>query len=115
MPHNHLEVGAKAVTKDGYIRVKIAEPNYWEFLHLLVWQEANGPIPPDHNIIFLDNNKKNCSLENLYCIPKDEYGALQTLRSDNPEITLTAATVVKLKYLEILKTFFLLRKPIKNA
>ena len=103
MPHNHLEVGAKAVTKDGYIRVKIAEPNYWEFLHLLVWQEANGPIPPDHNIIFLDNNKQNCSLENLYCIPKDEYGALQTLRSDNPEITLTAATVVKLKYLALEK------------
>ena len=103
MPHNHLEVGAKAVTKDGYIRVKIAEPNYWEFLHLLVWQEANGPIPQDHNIIFLDNNKQNCSLENLYCIPKDEYGALQKLRSDNPEITLTAAVVIKLKYLALEK------------
>lgn len=103
MPHNHLEVGAQVFTFDGYIKVKIAEPNYWEFLHKLVWQEANGPIPPDHNIIFLDGNRQNCSLENLYCIPKDEYGALQSLRSENPEITLTAAAVVKLKYLALEK------------
>ena len=103
MPHNHLEVGAQVFTFDGYIKVKIAEPNYWEFLHKLVWQEANGPIPPEHNIIFLDGNKQNCSLENLYCIPKDEYGALQSLRSENPEITLTAAAVVKLKYLALEK------------
>jgi len=103
MPHNHMEVGAQVFTFDGYIKVKIAEPNYWEFLHKLVWQEANGPIPPEHNIIFLDGNKQNCSLENLYCIPKDEYGALQSLRSENPEITLTAAAVVKLKYLALEK------------
>ena len=103
MPHNHMEVGAQVFTFDGYIKVKIAEPNYWEFLHKLVWQEANGPIPPEHNIIFLDGNKQNCSLENLYCLPKDEYGALQALRSENPEITLTAAAVVKLKYLALEK------------
>ena len=103
MPHNHLEVGAQVFTFDGYIKVKIAEPNYWEFLHKLVWQEANGPIPPEHNIIFLDGNKQNCNLENLYCIPKDEYGALQSLRSENPEITLTAVAVVKLKYLALEK------------
>jgi len=103
MPHNHMEVGAQVFTFDGYIKVKIAEPNYWEFLHKLVWQEANGPIPPEHNIIFLDGNRQNCSLENLYCIPKDEYGALQSLRSENPEITLTAAAVVKLKYLALEK------------
>ena len=103
MPHNHMEVGAQVFTFDGYIKVKIAEPNYWEFLHKLIWQEANGPIPPDHNIIFLDGNKQNCSLENLYCLPRDEYGALQKLRSENPEITLTAAAVVKLKYLALEK------------
>lgn len=99
IPHNHVEVGTETLTTDGYIKVKIAEPNYWEFKHKLVWQEANGPIPPKHNVMFLDGDRLNCNLDNLYCIPRDEYGALQNLRSENPEITFTAATVVKLRYL----------------
>lgn len=37
----------------------------WRPKHHLVWEAANGPIPADSAIIFLDGDRKNIELENL--------------------------------------------------
>ena len=42
----------------------------WIYKHKKVWEEANGPIPEDGVIIFLDGDGGNCNLENLYCVSK---------------------------------------------
>lgn len=52
-----------------YIRLGVAD---WKPLHRHVWEQANGLIPKDHVIIFLDNNTENCKLENLKCVSKAE-------------------------------------------
>ncbi|MFP4863549.1 HNH endonuclease signature motif containing protein [Providencia rettgeri] len=75
-PHNHQHIGAEALTKDGYIKVKIAEPNKWELKHRLIWEKHNGPIPKDHVIKFIDDDKQNCDIENLMIITMKEHAII---------------------------------------
>jgi hypothetical protein len=72
VPTNHKPVGSERVSVDGYVEVKVAEPNKWRLKHRLVWEEAHGPIPPGHNIQFRDGNRQNLSLDNLYMISRAE-------------------------------------------
>ena len=67
-PHNTLEVGDEVVTDYGYIKVKVAEPNKWEFKHHLEWKKHKGPVPKGYKITFLDGNKLNCDISNLTII-----------------------------------------------
>lgn len=75
-PHNHQQIGAEALTKDGYIKVKIAEPNKWELKHRLVWEGHNGPVPQDHVIKFIDDDKQNCDIDNLMIITMKEHAII---------------------------------------
>lgn len=67
---NHREVGSERVNVDGYIEVKVAEPNKWRLKNRVVWEQANGPIPPGHNVQFRNGNRLDCRLENLYLIDR---------------------------------------------
>lgn len=71
-PVNHRPVGSERVSVDGYVEVKVAEPNKWRLKHRVVWEEAHGSIPPGHNIQFRDGNRQNLSLDNLYMISRAE-------------------------------------------
>ena len=71
-PHNHKPVGWQRITKDGYVEIKIAEPNVFKLKHRLIWENEIGPIPAGHNIQFKDGNRLNCELENLYIITRAE-------------------------------------------
>ena len=66
--HNHREVGSERVNVDGYIEIKVAEPNKWGLKHRVIWEQANGAIPPGYNIQFKNHNPLDCRLENLYII-----------------------------------------------
>lgn len=72
VPQNHRPVGSERITRDGYVEVKIAEPNKWTLKHRLIWQQAHGKIPKGHIVIFRDNNKQNIVLENLMLISRKE-------------------------------------------
>lgn len=79
LPHNTKPIGYERVNRDGYIEVKIrmrpdrktGKKNFAP-KHRLIWEKAYGPIPPGHNIVFLDGNKRNFALGNLACISKAE-------------------------------------------
>ena len=96
-PHNKMKVGEDAVTTDGYVKTKIAEPDVWEYKHKLIWAEVNGPIPEKHSIIFADGNKLNLSIDNLLLVSKAELLMLnrKKLISENSELTKTGLNVVK--------------------
>lgn len=52
-PHNAVPVGTVITNnKDGYLKKKIAEPDKWQFVHVMVWEAANGPKPKGSAIIF---------------------------------------------------------------
>ena len=105
MPHNTKPLGYERISKDGYIEVKVrmrpSSPgghDFFELKHRHVWEEANAPIPEGYNIIFLDGNKQNVSLENLLLVSKEE--SLQMtrlkLRSTNRELTKSGVLIAQL-------------------
>ena len=106
-PKNSVPVGTITVAKtmssgreELYYKKKVAEPNRWKLLHRLVWEEHNGPIPPNHVITFLDGNWQNCDISNLMCISR---GANCRANQDglrfegNPELTKSGLLVSELK------------------
>lgn len=72
IPSNHRPVGSERLTKDGYVEIKIAEPNKWALKHRYIWEKENGKIPDKHILIFRDNDKTNVNLENLILISQSE-------------------------------------------
>jgi len=72
IPVNHKPVGYERVDTDGYIYVKIAEPNVFKLKHRVVWERHNGEIEKGYNIQFRDGNRQNCSIDNLYIISRKE-------------------------------------------
>lgn len=69
-PHNYLPIGTELMRDDGYIWVKIADPNKWKQKHRLIWEEVFGPIPKGKSIVFKNQNKEDISLDNLILINK---------------------------------------------
>ena len=63
-----------------YLYVRIAEGK-WMPKHILIWQQANGPVPDGHNIIFRDGDTQNCVLENLECISDAELMRRNTMHN----------------------------------
>lgn len=57
---------------DGYGHYRNRNNGVTVYLHKLIWEEVNGPIPPNHYIIIKDGNKENIVIENLKCISSME-------------------------------------------
>jgi hypothetical protein len=66
---NRKPIGYERLHTDGYVMVKVAEPNKFKLKHVLIWETANGPVPDKHIIRLKDGNKTNFNLDNLVCIP----------------------------------------------
>lgn len=98
IPHNHRPVGSERLSKDGYIEVKVAEPNKWKFKHRIIWEQANGEVPKGYKMAFLDGDRQNISLDNLTILPLNEQLIMNgnKLFSTNAEITRTGLLIAKL-------------------
>ena len=73
-PHNAVPVGTETVDKYGYIKVKVAEPNVWDFKHRIIYEKAYGPIPKGMLVALIDGDKTNLSPENMMLIDRNENG-----------------------------------------
>lgn len=67
-------VGTERVSKDGYLERKINDglplQKRWRAVHLVMWEEANGPLPKGHAIVFRNGDKRDIRLDNLECITR---------------------------------------------
>lgn len=70
-PANHREVGSEWIDRDGYVFVKVAEPDKWKQKHRVVWESVNGAIPEGYNVQFKNHNRQDCRIENLYLISRE--------------------------------------------
>ena len=73
VPHNWVPVCSERINGDGYHDVKMAEPNVWVCKHRLLWEEHNGPIPENHLIRFVDDDKANIVIDNLVLVNQSEH------------------------------------------
>lgn len=94
-PHNYMPVGSERVNGDGYVDVKVADPNKWRAKHLLIWEEENGPVPKGYAVIFGDGNRHNFDIENLILVSRKQLAILNKnkLIQDNTEMTKTGIIV----------------------
>ena len=99
---NKRKIGAESCN-NGYTTIKInsirgdksgreARNKNWCSKHKYVYEQARGEIPKDHIVVFLDNDKTNFSIDNLYCISRKINGVMSGNGwfSTDREVTLTA-------------------------
>ena len=101
VPCNVKPIGYQRLDKDGYLKIKIADKTFVLY-HRYVWEQANGPIPDDHIVIFKDGNKMNFDINNLELITMRENMMRNTIQNYPEEI------------IGIIKLNSKLKKTIKN-
>ena len=88
----------RKVNKDGYILVKVAEPNKWELKHKAIYEKHYGKIKKGNVVIFLDGNKSNFDINNLKCITRKQLLVMNrnNLIKEDAELTDTGIGVANL-------------------
>ncbi len=76
-PVTWVPIGTRRIEPDGYEKIKVTDSRQparknWEYVHVRAWVAAHGTVPPSHAVVFRDGNKKNCALENLELISRQE-------------------------------------------
>lgn len=94
IPKNHRPVGSERLSKDGYIEIKVEEPNKWVFKHKVLYEKANGPVPKGKIVIFADGNKENLSLDNLRLVSRRELLVLNQNRLLKKDQRLTDTAIL---------------------
>lgn len=64
-------VGALRINTDGYVEMKVREGRRaWDAFHVILWEDANGPVPPGYALAFRDHDRLNVDLPNLELISR---------------------------------------------
>lgn len=100
-PHNRRELFEERITKDGYIEIKVQDNSLndnWKFKHRYIWEQHNGEIPKGYVVIFLDNNRQNCNIDNLTLINRNQLKIMneRKLKYSNKELTESGILVAKM-------------------
>ena len=79
VPPNRKPLGSERITKDGFIEIKIAEPDpytgfptRYKCKHVHVWEQTHGKVPHGMCMAFRDGNQLNCAPDNLMLISRAE-------------------------------------------
>jgi len=97
LPHNHVPIGTEVMATDGYLKVKVVEPNSWEWTHRRNWEAVHGPIPAGLLLIFKDGDHNNCSVDNLELITRGELMRRNTIHRYPEDLKTTIRQLGKLK------------------
>jgi len=98
-PQTWVPVGSESEDKDGYTKVKIANPNKWAYKHRLVWERHhNRKIPPGHAVLFGDGNKRNFDPDNLILVSRAQLARMNQsgLIKNDANLTKTGAIIADL-------------------
>lgn len=112
IPPNHRPVGSERTTKDGYIEIKIREPNKWMLKHRYLWEQVHGKIPDKHILIFRDNDKTNIALDNLLLISQSQNAVINHTGLSN---TIDEAKDAAVNYANLSNLISKKRKVIKRG
>lgn len=103
-------IGTIRKTSNGctYIKVKDSQSSYmtgyqepyWLPIQKKIWQDHYGEVPEGKMVIFLDGNRENLDIENLYCIDRKIAAVMAKNRwyTNSIEHTLTAIKWCELFY-----------------
>jgi hypothetical protein len=97
-PHNWRTVGSERTSVDGYVEIKVAEPNKWRMKHAVVYEKRYGAIPKGSTVIFGDGDKTNFALENLVLVTRAQLVVMnrKCLTGKSADVTRAGATLASL-------------------
>lgn len=98
VPLNYRPVGSTRINIYGYWEIKVREGSWgWRLLHRVLWEQANGPIPKDKRIMFLNGNKQDCRLENLALVEMGDMAMMnhRKLITSDAELTTVNLNAVR--------------------
>jgi hypothetical protein len=102
-------VGTERVSKDGYLERKIHDgmplQSRWRAVHILNWEQVNGPLPKGSCLKCLDGDRTNSSAENWTAVPRALLPRLaggrwgrQSYDEAPPELKPVLMTIAKLEH-----------------
>ena len=98
-PHNYKPLGSERITKDGYCEIKVSDTGRrWKPKHVLIYEKHHGKVPKGSAVIFLDGDKRNFDIDNLYLVTRSQLAMLNknSLIQKDADLTKTAINVVDL-------------------
>jgi len=98
IPPNYKPVGSERISSEGYVEVKIADPNVWKGKHIIEWEKHYGPVPEGHCVIFGDGNKRNFDINNLILVSRKQLLKLNKydLIKNDADLTRTGVIIADL-------------------
>lgn len=98
-PWNKKEIGSERIDSNGYILMKVKEPNVWKLKHRILYEKYhNIKLTQDDVVIFADQNKLNLEKDNLILINKSQLLRMnhEKLIFRDKELTKTGSNIAKL-------------------
>lgn len=98
-PWNKKEIGSERIDSNGYILMKVKEPNVWKLKHRILYEKYhNIKLTQDDVVIFADQNKLNLEKDNLILINKSQLLRMnhEKLIFHDKELTKTGSNIAKL-------------------
>lgn len=93
---NYQPIGTLRLSKDGYLEQKVSDDQSivparrWNFVHRLVWERSNGPIPTGFMVVFkpgqFTNNVELLTDDRLECISRADNARRNSMWAKNPEL-----------------------------
>lgn len=99
-PQTWKPIGAER-SMQGYRQRKVTDTGYtphdWIAVHVLLWREQHGPIPPGHIVVFRNGNKQDIRIENLELISRGENMRRNTIHRYPPALKDSIRLAAKLR------------------
>lgn len=91
-------IGTERLSKDGYLERKIHDgmplQSRWRAVHIVRWEEINGPLPKGHALVFRDSDKSNTDPSNMELVTRAELMRRNSYHTNYPK---EIATVIQLR------------------
>lgn len=85
-------IGTEVRDPDGYLKRKVADDRSapsrrnWRPVHLLLWEEHHGPVPPGCAVVFRNGDKDDIRIDNLELLTRAELMARNSIHRYPPEL-----------------------------
>jgi len=91
--HVYKPIGTERISKDGYRQRKVNDDlplqRRWRAVHLILWEEAHGPVPPGYAVAFQNGDKTDIRLDNLALIARRDLMARNSVHTLPPALKQT--------------------------
>ena len=89
VPHNVQPLGSISIMS-GYWVMKVTnvgnQHQKWKFLHRLLWEKENGPIPKGMNVVFRYGDRNDIRMENLMLMNNKEMARYTPVDDSEPDM-----------------------------